>query len=186
MEGGCGGRWEGGALTLKLQSCISIMTSQPKADQNLREVGGEGRRVTKPQNKKQRQWMQQVKVKRMASSSDFHTSSVLDKNMNHWGGADKQQETQGQRHWTHTAMSRRSISVEWVMLNWKTHSTQTSGASVDGHMVLCLQRTPAKEGGGVTGPWMWLSSVMGDNTQRYHHIQANISIDFMLISLHTH
>ena len=40
-----------GALTLKLQSCISIMTSQPKADQNLREVGGEGWRVTNHRTK---------------------------------------------------------------------------------------------------------------------------------------
>lgn len=41
----------GGALTLILQSCISIMTSQPKADQNLREVGGEGRWVTNQKQK---------------------------------------------------------------------------------------------------------------------------------------
>lgn len=40
-----------GALTLILQRCISIMTSQPKADQNLREGGGEGGRVTNHRTK---------------------------------------------------------------------------------------------------------------------------------------
>lgn len=52
-DGWCqAGKWR---LTLILQSCISIMTSQPKADQNLREVG-EGCCVTNHRNNKQRQW----------------------------------------------------------------------------------------------------------------------------------
>lgn len=49
-DGWCqAGKWR---LTLILQSCISIMTSQPKADQNLREVG-EGCCVTNHRNNKQ-------------------------------------------------------------------------------------------------------------------------------------
>lgn len=61
-----------GALTLKLQSCISIMTSQPKADQNLREVGGERWGVTNHRNKKQKQWMQRRKWSRVLEAGKHH------------------------------------------------------------------------------------------------------------------